>query len=301
MNSELSNFHILTGENLFRSGESIYINKAYEEADSYMHSHDFIEIAYVASGTGTHKIGDMEYSVSKGDLFIINQDIPHEFRSLPDHSKTGLIIYNCIFKPEFFDYRLINSKDFQSITHHFLFRMLFPDEDKMPSDIVLLGKDSVELEQLYIKMYNEYNHQDTGYVEILRAYVIELLVLIVRLFKKGKDSNDSMNHHRRQIIENAMKYMMDNYDRDIRLEDLSMMSFFSRNYFCKLFKETTGITVSEYIQKIRIQEACKLLKGTDKSIMEISGLVGYHDIKFFNDVFKRNTGITPTAYKKKGN
>jgi AraC family transcriptional regulator, L-rhamnose operon transcriptional activator RhaR len=299
MNSEQNSFRIFTGENFFRAGESIYINKAYEEAESHMHSHDFIEIAYVASGTGTHKIGNMEYSVSKGDLFIINHDIPHEFRSLPDRSKSKLMIYNCIFKPEFFDYQLINSKDFQDITHHFLFRLLFPDEDKMPGDIVLLGKDCAELEQLYIKMYNEYNNQDTGYIEILRAYVIELLVLIVRLFKNIKDSKSSLNHHRRQIIENAMKYMMDNYDRDIRLEDLSMMSFFSRNYFCRLFKETTGITVSEYIQKIRIQEACKLLIGTDRSILEISGLVGYNDIKFFNDVFKRNTGITPTAYKKK--
>ncbi len=72
------------------------------------------------------------------------------------------------------------------MTHHFLFRLLFPDEDKMPSDIVLLGKDCVELEQLYIKMYNEYNHQDTGYIEILRAYVIELLVLIVRLLKSKR-------------------------------------------------------------------------------------------------------------------
>lgn len=298
MDRRENNFRVFTGENFFRPGEAIYINKAHEEAESHLHAHDFIEIAYVASGTGIHRIGETEYPVSKGDLFIINFDIPHEFRSLPERSKPGLIVYNCVFKPEFFDYGLINSKDFHDITHHFLFRLLFPDEDSIPGDIVLLGKDSAELEQLYVKMYDEYYHQETGYVEMLRAYVIELLVLIVRLFKKAHASNNSLNHHRRQIIEAAMRYMMENYDKEIRLEELSMMSFFSRNYFCKLFKDTTGMTVSEYIQKLRIQEACKLLKGTNKSVLEISSLVGYNDIKFFNNVFKRNTGVSPTAYKK---
>lgn len=54
MNSEQNSLRILTGENLFRSGETIYINKAYEEAESHMHSHDFIEIAYIASDFGVN-------------------------------------------------------------------------------------------------------------------------------------------------------------------------------------------------------------------------------------------------------
>lgn len=299
MNNAMQGHNVYKGEDFFRNGEAVYVNKATERHHYEMHSHDFMEIAYVASGTGTHKIGEMEYSVSKGDLFIINYDIPHGFRCVSSGPEAELTVYNCIFKPEFIDYQLINSKDFRDIAHHYLFRSLFPLESGTQNDFVLIGRDSPELEQLYVKMYNEYNRQDTGYIEMLRANVIELFVLITRLYKKAKDSRDCQGSRRNLIIENAIKYMMENYRKDIRLDDLSMLSFFSRNYFCKLFRDSTGMTVSEYIQKLRIQEACNLLRTTGSSIQEISGIVGYSDIKFFNSIFKRNTGITPTAYRKK--
>ena len=76
------------------------------------------------------------------------------------------------------------------------------------------------------------------------------------------------------------------------------MSFFSRNYFCRLFKDATGMTVVEYIQKIRIQHACRLLKETNDTVLSISHQVGYEDIKFFTKLFKRYTGQNPSAFRK---
>lgn len=296
MNNSLAYYS--TGENVFRSGEAIYINRATEQAESHLHAHNFIEIAYVASGEGIHKIEGMEYTVSKGDLFVINYDVAHEFRSFSDPSQPRLIVYNCIFKPEFLDYTLINCKDFSDIAHHFLFRSLFPHEDNRSCDIKLLGKDSVEIESLYTKMYTEYIDASKGYIEMLRAYVILLLVTIFRLYAETDRSDDQMNIRHKQMIEKVMVYMKENYRREVKLEELSMMSFFSRNYFCKLFKETTGMTVSEYIQKLRIEEACSLLQNTNKTILEISLEVGYRDLKFFTEVFKRLTGKTPGSYRK---
>jgi AraC family L-rhamnose operon transcriptional activator RhaR len=296
MNTKMSYYD--TGENFFGHGEPIYINKAYEQVEAHLHAHDFIEIAYVMSGCGIHSIGENEYSVSKGDLFIINYDIPHEFRSLPDPSKPQLIVYNCVFRPEFLDYTLVNCKDFYEVTHHFLFQSLLLKEMPESNDIKLIDNETRDIEEIYEKMYREYQIKEEGYIEILRAYVIELLITIFRLYRKNKPLYDSRDLQRRQLIDKVIRYMKDNYSKELKLEDLSTIAFLSPNYFSKLFKDCTAMTLSEYIQKIRIEEACKLLTDTDKKIIEIAYDVGYKDTKFFNQLFKKIVGKTPGGYRK---
>lgn len=290
-----------TGERFFSKGEPIYINKAYEQVGSHLHAHDFIEIAYVMSGCGIHRIGEKEYAVSKGDLFIINYDIPHEFRSLADRSKPQLVVYNCIFRPEFLDYTLVNCKDFYEVTHHFLFQALLINETSQYKDIKLIDSETTDIEELYEKMYLEYQIKEEGYIEILRAYVIELLITIFRSFRKNKSLDNKGDLQRRKLIDKVIRYMKDNYSKELKLEDLSTIAFLSPNYFSKLFKESTSMTLSEYIQKIRIEEACKLLLDTDKKIIDVAYDVGYKDIKFFNQLFKKIVGKTPGEYRKDRN
>ena len=280
------------------SDEPIYMNKVKEQPDGHLHAHDFIEIAYVVSGCGTHRIGNNEYEVSKGDLFIINYDIPHEFRSFKDSRRPDLWVYNCIFKPEFLDYKLVNCKDFYNITHHFLFRSIFPKDSALDNDIKLLARDSLEIEEIYEKMYREYTLKEEGYIEILRAYVIELLITIFRLFRKNTALGDNVETQRQETIHKVMKYMKANYSADLKLEDLATIAFLSPNYFSRIFKECTSMNISEYIQKIRIEQACKLLKQTDKKVIDVANDIGYKDIKYFNSIFKKITGKTPGKYRK---
>ena len=79
MISEL--FPTLTGKSLFRENELVYVNRSDElkQFDGIMHKHDFIEIAYVILGKGLHVVGDHKFNTKKGDLFIVNYDIPHGF------------------------------------------------------------------------------------------------------------------------------------------------------------------------------------------------------------------------------
>jgi AraC family L-rhamnose operon transcriptional activator RhaR len=287
-----------TGKGMFREGETIYINKAFEEPQPHLHAHDFIEIAYVASGCGIHRIKDKEYSVSKGDLFIIDHDVPHEFRSLSGNPKVDLIVYNCIFQPEFLDYSLVNCRDFSNITNNLLFKSIFPEEIESPADIKLLEQDNRDIFLIYEKMYHEYHFMNPGYIELLRAYLIELLITVFRAYRKINQAQGAVESNRNKIIENVMSYLKSNYTQNLKLEDLSTMAFLSRNYFCKLFKDTTGMTVFEYTQRLRIDEACKMLSETDKKVSHIAAEVGYNDLKFFTQIFKRNTGKTPGEYRK---
>lgn len=286
-----------TGKDLFREGESVFINKAYEAPDNYVHTHDFIEIAYVASGSGLHIIDDMSYEVTKGDLFVINYDVAHAFRSYPDAKDNQLMVLNCIFKPEYIDSSLLGSKDFSDITYHFMFKSLFPTESGR-ADFKLIGKETDAMEALYEKMYREYTLMEEGYQELIRAYIIELLVLTFRLYRKKESANNHADSSKKLVINKVLDYVRSHYQEDIKLDDLSSMTFLSRSYLSKVFKDHTGMTITEYGQKIRIEEACRLLKDTDKKILEVCHDVGYSDVKFFNKVFKRVMGKTPSTYRK---
>lgn len=287
-----------TGEKIFREGEAVYINKSVEEETPHLHAHDFLEIAYVASGQGIHIIGENQYSVSKGNLFIINYNVPHEFRSIPT-SNAKLVIFNCTFRPEFLNNSLVGCKDFSDVTNNLLFKTIFPEEVESPVDINLIEYEHNDIQLIYEKMHREYNSMAPGYMELLRSYLIELLISVFRIFNSSNKLQDPIESSRNLIIEKAIIYLKNNYSKDIKLDDLSMMSFLSKNYFCKFFKDCTGLTVFEYAQNIRIEEACKLLKTTDKKVIEIAMSVGYKDLKFFNKVFKRYTDTTPREYRKR--
>ncbi len=288
----------LRGSSIFRTGELIYINKSSEEYEEYMHmmhKHDFIELVYVISGKGKHVVEDNEYELSKGDLFIINHNVAHGFYPL----KEGVdepVVFNCLFMPEYLDSSLLSNSNFEDIVSSFLFKSLFPDRSIALPDLKLAGSQYTEIGELFSRMYSEYKSQSRGYYDILRAYLIELLIKIFRLMDNKKSPVPNKN---REIIEKAISLMKQNYNQDIRLEDIAMKCFISKNYFSKLFKEVTGIKFSDYVQKVRIDEACSLIRNTNTKLTEIALQTGYSDMKFFYQVFKKYTGMTPGEYRKK--
>jgi AraC-like DNA-binding protein len=295
MNSR-NDFPIIEGAQLFRNNELIYLNKSCEliAYGGKMHKHDFLEIAYVLSGEGAHCVGDLTYETIKGDLFIINYDIPHGFFSIP--GKESPVVYNCVFRPEFLDLNLFSSVNFEDISTSFLVKSLSLDEVCPNSDFKLVGADQLEIEEIFSKMYREYNAQKNGYYDLLRAYLIELLVKIFRYSQKTLDNTISSSN--RKLVEEAMSYLRKNYMSDITLKDLALQSFISINYFSQLFKKVSGINFTDYIQKLRIDEVCRLLRDTDMKILDIALQTGFKDIKFFYSVFKKHMGITPGYFRR---
>ena len=290
-------FPVLKGETLFRKGELVFINKSNElqEYCNVIHKHDFIEISYVMSGRGIHKVGVHEYEISKGDLFIINYDVPHGF--FPSiQSDNGPEVYNCIFMPQFLDASLFSSYNFLDITSSFLFNSLFPDERVPGADLRLKGAEFHEIGDLFSKMYSEYKLMKKGYCDIIRAYLIELIVKTFRYLEQ--DTQIALSVKNKELVDQAIAYLKSNYDTDIKLDDLAMRSFISKNYFSRLFKEVAGISFSDYVQKLRIDEACSLLKNTDMKVVDIASKVGFNDLKFFYSVFKKITGKTPGDFRK---
>lgn len=103
----------------------------------------------------------------------------------------------------------------------------------------------------------------------------------------------------RNFVEKAKQYIAANYAADLNLTKVAENVFVSSCYLSHLFKEITGTTIIEYLNKTRIRAAKKLLKETPLKIYEIATQVGFGDYHYFGIVFKKTTGLSPLEYRDK--
>ena len=95
----------------------------------------------------------------------------------------------------------------------------------------------------------------------------------------------------------ACEYIDKNYQEDINLNKISNYVSLSKNYFCNIFKKETGITIWDYLIRIRMEEAKRMLLETEQKTYEISERVGYDDPSYFGRLFKKYTGFTPIEFR----
>lgn len=285
---------VYRGERFFRERESFAIVRAREgpKARAVCHTHDFVEICYVGAGEGCHVVGGQQHRVRKGDLFLINYEMTHSFYR--DEADEELVTYNILFKPGFLDEQLLSFHDFSSLTMSYLFRDHWDTHELRP-DLRLGVEEQREIGQLIVKMHDEYTKRSSGYYMMLRAHMIELIIRMLRSFS-AKIEEDGELRRGASSIEAAIRHLDTYYYEPVSLNELAKRSFLSKNYFAQLFKEKTGMTVSQYTQQARIDEACRLIRETDQSWTQIAAEVGYADYKAFYVAFKKQRGLSPNEY-----
>jgi AraC-like DNA-binding protein len=99
-------------------------------------------------------------------------------------------------------------------------------------------------------------------------------------------------------IEVIHEYLMNNYREEVNLEKIASLANMAKGSLCRFFKMNMGITVFEYLNKLKIEFACKLLMDRDLSILEVCLDSGFNNLSHFNKQFKKITGFPPTEYRK---
>ena len=116
------------------------------------------------------------------------------------------------------------------------------------------------------------------------------------LYSRITDSSEINSEDGNASIELAKKYIQKNYARNISREEVAKAAYFSPAYFTRNFKLYTGYNFSDYLLKVRMENAISLMKEKKYRIYEIAEKVGYENIKYFFRVFKLYTGYTPKDY-----
>ena len=254
---------------------------------SDMHYHNFLELAYVASGGAIHHFGNIKTEIKKGDFFIIDYHVSHEYVRT---SKEPLTVINCMFLPKFIDNSLYEQHTFQETVNNPLIRFSVSTLENDPTKLIHHDNDGI-IEHLLDDMVCEYNNKLSGYKEILRAHLVEILV---RTMRRYATSTLQQSNNICCIIADVQQ----NYMKPLSLQDYADKYFYSLSFLSRKFKSETNMSFCNFLQLTRIEESCRLLCNTNKKIDEISMLVGYSDIRYFRKLFFKYKGMTPTEFRK---
>ena len=141
-------------------------------------------------------------------------------------------------------------------------------------------------------MEEEYLAKKPGYQNILKGYLEILLTKIFRSYFYGPSIDLS-------ITQQVLSYLQErSFQDELNIEELAKKTFYSPQYFCKLFRTKTGIPLASFIRNKRLEYAKKLLESTELSIAAVMEKTGFHDTKSFYTAFKRMYGTTPAKMKK---
>lgn len=282
------------GKNEFiESGEDITLQHAYTETPYIEHKHDFVELVYIMSGKIRQRVDGEDYILTRGDMLFINYDQSHSFEPLSSAEYVNIMI-----TPEFFSNTLINSENMYEIFKISMFSEFSSDDITCTKPFVSFeGDEMLKIEEIIHHMLGEFSEKKSGYKSVISGYMRVLFSLLLRKMCASSETGDSLRSVTRELIE----YIDSNFCNKITLEELAERCFYNTSYLSRMFKKQSGMTVSEYIRKKRMENAARLLKSDCRlSISAVMEQCGYTDIKLFYSHFKEYYRVNPKEYRLKG-
>jgi len=100
------------------------------------------------------------------------------------------------------------------------------------------------------------------------------------------------------ILYRAVRRIHDDYASDLEIGELAKLAGLSHSQFVRRFKATLGVSPKEYLVRVRVRNACRLLEKTDWTVARIATQCGFYDHSHFSHAFRRQTGLSPTGYRR---
>jgi AraC-like DNA-binding protein len=245
------------------------------------HYHPEYELTYIVKGNGYRIVGNSYEYFNDGDLVLLGNHLPHTWSGkLNDDIKSDAVVIQ--FSKEFM-------APFLGLKESLLIKNMLdtsvrgirfePDEELVSKIIALTETNGVDK-------------------------ILKLISVLDDLSKKQPTLIASNSFHNVVSKKNEMRinkvclYIQNNFYTKISLKEVADLIFLTESNFCKFFKKATGKTYSDYLNELRINEACRLLVQTEKSINQISFECGFESLSYFNRVFLSKKEMTPSKYRK---
>ncbi len=242
--------------------------------------HDFEFLLITSGGLKCFAAGEVSFA-EEGDIVFVNSRIPHRC----EVTKNGTAYITLQFPNP--------AQGIDSLKY--LVRYL--TKINYPHHIFKKGDEDTEYLSGKIKeMLEESEHKDRVHDYLMIANKYEITAYLHKNNFIADESNLIDSKSIGAILP-IVEYLHENYQNAITLKDISNALHLHGNYICKLFKKTTGVTVVDYLNYIRISKAESMLKE-GLSVAEVSEKTGFSSPSYFNKVFKKYFHIAPSTYKK---
>lgn len=267
----------------------------FSQQDMACHQHTFMELVYVRKGQGIHIHGGQEYPIHRGDCFLVLPSDPHGYRNVAD-----MTIVNILFLPSVLRQQKTELRRIPGFRGFFT---LEPLHRAVTAFRYKLHLDPVQQEQvstLIDRLDRELSARADGFRAMGAAVFVELVVALSRYFQAAPAAPVSfpVGAARVDAVSKAIAYIEERYNREISIDDLSSVAALSSSRLSHVFKESTGMSLRDYLLRIRLDKARELLPNRNLSVGEIAWACGFNDPNYFSRAFKKTSGMSPEAFRR---
>lgn len=277
-----------------------------------MHCHQFYEFTVITRGSCIHNYRGVQVPLMPGDVFMIEPNQPHGY-----DIQAQVSITNCQFYPEQLSnennqmllsaWEAGKSEDIKRQWDELLQYVSLEDTGidssvrqanlNAQGIIHLNSEELMYVDALLQDMAREQKEQDINLEYAKSAY---LQLILVKLSRVQSERNEKIRHHsnqKRDMIYDALMYIEEHLDEKIDFSSLAEKSFMSPSYFRSIFKDVTGLTPVEYLNRMRIVKSLEYLELDKSTIADAAAKVGIFDSNYFSRMFKKVMGYSPKYFK----
>jgi AraC family L-rhamnose operon regulatory protein RhaS len=282
-----------------------------------MHRHHFYELLIVAHGSCRHMYRETETLLIPGDAVIVKKDEAHGF-NLSGETR----IYNCQFRMYVLDVKMIQMLNEQigltepeeRLNHEEALEWENALKDKEKEEYLQSGQlpagyelnsnkqGVVHLSPSEFAFVNsvfqhgiEVQQKPTPTDELLKQKYLEVILLeLKKTMERQNRKYQACTKGNQEAVAAALVYIENHLDEQLDFNVIAQNHGFSPNYFRKIFKDVTGFSTINYVNRLRVIRASEYIQEEKLSICEAAERVGIYDLNYFSRIFKKHMGCSPS-------
>lgn len=244
-----------------------------ETFDTDRHAHEFIEVFYIINGSIEHSINGVVEELNVGDLYLIFPNTPHHFIRRGECTHRDFVINHSLADPAF---TYIHQEFFANLERKKCIRC------KISTNDILFFETNLK---------NYFEELDISKRKNFEKVLVSSLFGLIYLYANKNVKIDNFRSQCEVTISNA-------FNKKNALEIIRNELGYNKYYLCKKFKEAFGVTLLNYVNGLKLNQACYLLKTTRYTLMEICEQIGIESMPYFIKIFTNCYGMTPAKYRK---
>ena len=275
---------------LLKENESFFIGVFQDNLEkSTWHYHNNYEISFITEGTGKRIVADSIEEFQPGDLVFLGRNLPH--------------VWIADKEP-----RVFSNRTLEMVFLQFTSNVLSPQLLALPEFQNV--RKALELSERGIQIVDQ-TLNEVSEIMLQLPYLrnFERMVQFFRMMDIIGESQSNIRLASEDYLRKRFKpgnkriatiheYLMNNYREEVNLQALAELVNMAEGSLCRFFKDNVGMTIFEYLNRIKIELACNLLMDNELNIIEVGLDSGFNNLSHFNKQFKRITGMPPSQYRK---
>lgn len=254
-----------------------------------LHWHAELEMIVIKKGRGIVSADLEKRHVASGDIILIR---PGQLHSIEQDQNYDMEYENIIMKPELL---AAGENDLCAVRWIFPFMKGDIASETFLTPALPYYRDAAEcIRQIDLLC----DSRTEGYQLGVKGLLFRFFFLLISNRQEQKETSSAAQTKSLEKMKTILKYVEDHYPERITIDDMAELTYYSKSHFMKFFKQHMGTGFTDYLNNYRLAMAKRLLRTSDRSILEIAGQSGFENLSYFNRIFKRKYGISPGKARK---